>query len=130
MLNYTGYICAVSYGQSVFGAGSGPVWLSNLACSYIDRHLDDCGAIVQTTDPCFHSRDAAVICQGSCYEIIMLMSLKCSFGYVMHGAIRHVALMNGSLFGCMHVHYICACPLNVKLKLADPRFDYKSYSAL
>ena len=74
MLNFTGYVCAVRSGVSTFGEGAGPVWLYNLACRYSDRHLDDClNNNLQTGTICSHSRDAAVICQGLCHTLYVMM---------------------------------------------------------
>ena len=67
MLNYTGYICAIRSATSTFGEGTGSVWLTNLACRYYDTTLDRCrNSNPYNTNPCTHSRDAALICQGVC----------------------------------------------------------------
>ena len=69
MLNFTGHICAVRSQTAVFGEGSAAdrVWLTNLRCGFGDDTLDDCGNNrPQNRNPCSHSRDAAVICQGGC----------------------------------------------------------------
>ena len=65
MLNFTDYICAVSYDTAVFGQGSGNVWLTNLRCYSYHQTLDQCGnSYPQQSSPCSHTDDAAVICQG------------------------------------------------------------------
>ena len=67
MLNYTGYICAIRSATSTFGEGTGSVWLNNLACRYYDTTLDRCrNSNPYNINPCTHSRDAALICQGVC----------------------------------------------------------------
>lgn len=65
MLNFTDDICAIRGETDVFGQGTGDVWITNLACGYNQTHLDDCrNSIPQTTNPCEHTQDAAIICQG------------------------------------------------------------------
>ena len=65
MLNYTDYICAIGSAQSPFGPGTGSVWLSNLGCYSYNTNLDSCrNSNPHNINPCAHSRDAAVICQG------------------------------------------------------------------
>lgn len=68
MLNFPGVVCAVTSGTHVFGEGSGHVWLTDLRCyHYSALTLNDCtNNLPRSTNPCSHSRDAAVICQGNC----------------------------------------------------------------
>jgi deleted-in-malignant-brain-tumors protein 1 len=65
MLNFTSYVCAVSSATTVFGQGTGPVWLTNLRCSFYDTHLDQCDVVPQNINPCQHYEDAALICQDN-----------------------------------------------------------------
>ena len=65
MLNYTGYVCAVAYGSTVFGQGTGNVWITNLHCSSYYYTIDQCrNSIPRNSNPCSHTDDAAVICKG------------------------------------------------------------------
>ena len=74
MLNFTSYICAVSSATTVFGEGTGPVWLTNLRCSYYDRHLDQCDVVPRNINPCQHYEDAAVICQGGLFNFYCIIT--------------------------------------------------------
>ena len=70
MLNFTNYICPVTFGSSTFGEGTGRVWLTNLQCWYNDFTLDECfNSYPRTSNPCSHSQDAAVICQGKYMQL-------------------------------------------------------------
>lgn len=67
MLNFHDVVCAVTSGTHVFGEGTGHVWLADLSCYYGSLTLNNCGNnIPRSTNPCPHSQDAAVICQGKC----------------------------------------------------------------
>lgn len=67
MLNFPDAVCAVTSGTHVFGEGTGHVWLTDLGCYYGSLTLNDCtNNVPKSTNPCSHSQDAAVICQGKC----------------------------------------------------------------
>ena len=54
------------YSNAYFGEGSGPILLSNLACTGGESTLADCGHLgVGITGSCSHSEDAGV----RCYQI-------------------------------------------------------------
>ena len=57
-----------SYGLYViyyFGAGSGPIWLDNVACTGNESTLASCGHLgVNITRYCSHSEDVGIWCFG------------------------------------------------------------------
>ncbi|XP_048643518.1 antigen WC1.1-like [Marmota marmota marmota] len=53
---------ALLYAQ--FGEGSGPIWLTDMACTGEEDSLWNCPALVWEKNNCGHSKDAGVICSG------------------------------------------------------------------
>ncbi|XP_058428541.1 antigen WC1.1-like [Marmota monax] len=53
---------ALLYAQ--FGEGSGPIWLTDLACTGEEDYLWKCPILSQGENNCRHSKDAGVICSG------------------------------------------------------------------
>ena len=54
-----------SYGGAYFGAGSGPIWLDNVACIGNELILASCGHLgFNITRNCNHFEDAGVRCYG------------------------------------------------------------------
>ena len=79
MLNYTGYVCPIRSATSTFGEGTGSVWLNNLACRSYDTTLDQCrNSDPFNINPCTHSRDVALICQGVCLVMITRHLYECT----------------------------------------------------
>ena len=53
------------YSRARFGEGSGPIWLSNVACSGNESTLAECGHLgVVIIRGCGHDEDAGVTCNG------------------------------------------------------------------
>ena len=50
------------YSRAAFGAGTGPIWLSNLGCGGSERSLLDCSHSGIGIHHCYHSEDASVVC--------------------------------------------------------------------
>ena len=60
-----GYFNVTSAKRSAsFGAGSGPIFLSNLSCSGNESHIMACPKYSSADHNCTHSEDAGVICEG------------------------------------------------------------------
>ena len=59
-LGYPGAIGAP--GSSRFGAGSGKIWLDDVACSGSESSLDKCLHRGWGIHNCYHGEDASVIC--------------------------------------------------------------------
>ena len=54
------------YDRAHFGEGSGPVWLSNIACTNTESTLASCGHLgVNITRNCNHRKDAGLRCYGA-----------------------------------------------------------------
>uniref|UniRef100_X2B479 SRCR domain-containing protein n=1 Tax=Capitella teleta TaxID=283909 RepID=X2B479_CAPTE len=54
----------LNYTRAFFGAGSGPVWMNNVNCDGIERHLGLCGQteFSSSSHVCQHDEDAGVTC--------------------------------------------------------------------
>ena len=54
----------IAYGNAFFGAGTGPIYLDDVACTSTDSQLLECASWPILTHYCFHSEDAGVGCKG------------------------------------------------------------------
>ena len=59
--------------QANFGAGTGRIWLTNVACTGSERVLMNCTADSSGTNSCTHAQDVGVRCQTG---IIMLEFIR------------------------------------------------------
>ena len=59
-LNYSGAIAGLRHGY--FGAGSGPIFYDDVACTGTETRLADCSHHGIGIHDCFHANDAAVRC--------------------------------------------------------------------
>ena len=72
---------AIAYVQAQFGAGSGPVLLSNVECSAEDQRLIDCPASIKDHESiCGHEKDAGVRCKGIFRYSMFFSSLRSTHG--------------------------------------------------
>ena len=56
----------LSYGNSYFGQGSGPIWLDNILCTGTESTLASCGHLgLNITRSCSHFEDVGVRCYGT-----------------------------------------------------------------
>ena len=54
------------YYNAFFGAGTGPIYLDNVACTSSDSQLLECSSRPILTHNCNHHADAGVGCEGKC----------------------------------------------------------------
>ena len=60
--------------STLFGQGSGPIFLANIRCSGSEMSLLDCPRTVFVGVECTHSRDVGVKCQRKPeHEIVMMI---------------------------------------------------------
>ena len=52
-----------AFGGGVFGAGTGTIWLDEVACTGTEAHIADCGHQGWGVHDCSHSQDAGVQCR-------------------------------------------------------------------
>lgn len=69
-------IGAVALSRASFGAGTGQIWLDNVACSGNERRLIDCNANPLGTHNCQHSEDAGVRCRAPTSEFSLTIILS------------------------------------------------------
>ena len=60
-----GYINATAaHGSARFGAGSGPILFSELACIGNESIITECPHLLTGVHNCTHSEDVGVVCEG------------------------------------------------------------------
>ena len=63
-----GYLRAVGaplYASTIYGAGSGPSWYSNVGCTGTEMNLTGCSShFTLSGNACPHSQDAGVVCSS------------------------------------------------------------------
>ena len=57
-------IGAVAYSNAYFGAGSGEIFLDNVACTGNEPFLLSCPSLPIGSHNCGHYEDAGVVCRG------------------------------------------------------------------
>ncbi len=58
-----GYVTGVAIHSSIYGPGSGPIWLDDVRCGGTERQLAECNNRGwDNIRTCLHDRDAAVNC--------------------------------------------------------------------
>ncbi|XP_072013340.1 scavenger receptor cysteine-rich domain-containing protein DMBT1-like [Amphiura filiformis] len=65
------------YGISQYGAGSGPIWLDNLACDGNETRLADCVHNGWGINNCAHSEDVAILCINDTVSDEVLVATAC-----------------------------------------------------
>ena len=55
----------IAYSNAFFGAGTGPIYLDEVACTSSASQLLECSSRPISTHNCFHSADAGVACKGN-----------------------------------------------------------------
>ena len=55
--------------NSIYGQGSGPVWIQRISCTGDERSLFDCTSRLLETQTCSHFDDAGVECPGKVFNL-------------------------------------------------------------
>ena len=55
----------IAYSNAFFGAGTGPIYLDDVACTTSASQLLECSSSPILTHNCLHSADAGVGCEGT-----------------------------------------------------------------
>ena len=57
----------IPYRNAYFGAGTGPIYLDDVACTSSASQLLECSSRPISTHNCLHSADAGVGCEGNIF---------------------------------------------------------------
>lgn len=66
---------AIAYGGAQFGAGSGPIGLTDVECQGSEPALLACPSGGSGNDVCSHSEDAGVACFGGEFSHLLLSTV-------------------------------------------------------
>ena len=69
------FIDGKAYSIAYFGAGSGKIWMDDVACSSSHTQLIYCPSSILGTSNCGHSEDAGVGCEGKKFAIVTLYNI-------------------------------------------------------
>ena len=61
-------IGGIPYDNAYFGAGVGPIYLDDVACTSSDSQLLECSSRLILRHNCTHSADASVGCEGNIFD--------------------------------------------------------------
>ena len=59
------HAAGIAYSNARFGAGNGPIYLDDVACTSSASQLLECSSRPILTHNCLHSADAGVGCEGN-----------------------------------------------------------------
>ena len=65
----------IPYSNAFFGAGTGPIYLDDVACTSSASQLLECSSRPILTHNCHHTADAGVGCKGTCQVEILIIYL-------------------------------------------------------
>ena len=63
----------IAYSNAYFGAGTGPIYLDDVACTSSASQLLECSSRPILTPNCIHSEDAGVGCKGNVIIIFIVI---------------------------------------------------------
>ena len=73
------------YSSAYFGAGSGKIWLEDVACTTSNTKLLQCSSSPIGEETCSHSEDAGVGCEGVLLAVFhSLLPCLCIFHSTLH----------------------------------------------
>ena len=78
-------VVAHRFATGMFGLGSGPIFLENLACNGEEGEILDCPRSVPGLHQCDHSQDAGVQCYGMWFRLYILISIPAGANRIPRG---------------------------------------------
>ena len=69
----------IAYSNAFFGAGTGPIYLDDVACTLSANKLLECFSSPILVHNCLHSDDAGVRCEGKKIHSLLICSNSTSF---------------------------------------------------
>ena len=87
------------YNNAYFGAGTGPIYLNDVACTLSASQLLECSSRPILSHNCNHHADAGVGCEGKCLSVLTLkLGLsKTLFFFTAPCSTGQVRLMGGNI---------------------------------
>ena len=67
----------IPYNNAFFGAGTGPIYLDEVACTSSDSKLLECSSRPILAHNCRQSSDAGVGCEGKVFQKLKCLVNKC-----------------------------------------------------
>ena len=78
-LNFAFSAGGIAYSNAFFGAGTGPIYLDDVACTLSASKLLECFSSPILVHNCLHSDDAGVRCEGKKIHSLLICSNSTSF---------------------------------------------------
>ena len=67
----------IQYSNAYFGAGTGPIYLDDVACTSSANQLLECSSRPILAHNCDHHADAGVGCEGKVFYKLKCSSMRC-----------------------------------------------------
>ena len=87
----------IAYSNAFFGAGTGPIYLDDVACTSSASQLLECSSRPILTHNCRHTADAGVGCEGSPTQVYYIVAIGYIYICIYEGCLLHIIICNNRL---------------------------------